>query len=111
MDELKEANAKLAVLVESAQWFVAASRRGLENYPRARVAVESCLQDLPTAAKELRARAERADELAEKMEGLLVGAELMLLHEDSGGDGWWRGWELLKEALAAPDPESEEPAP
>jgi hypothetical protein len=27
--------------------------------------------------------------------------QVMLANEQSGGDGWWRGWELMKEAHAA----------
>ena len=28
------------------------------------------------------------------------GVAQMLLNEDSGGDGWWKGWEMLKAAHA-----------
>lgn len=27
-----------------------------------------------------------------------AGVEVMITHEESGGDGWWRGWEMLKAA-------------
>ena len=29
-----------------------------------------------------------------------AGVEQMLLHEQCGGDGWWKGWEMLKAAHA-----------
>lgn len=31
-------------------------------------------------------------------EGYYAGMERMLAHEQAGGDGWWKGWEMLKEA-------------
>ncbi len=29
-----------------------------------------------------------------------AGMEQMLVNEDCGGDGWWKGWEMLKAAHA-----------
>jgi hypothetical protein len=29
-----------------------------------------------------------------------AGVEQMLANEDRGGDGWWKGWEMLKAAHA-----------
>lgn len=29
---------------------------------------------------------------------LLAAVEQMLAHEDDGGDGWWKGWGMLKAA-------------
>ena len=38
-----------------------------------------------------------------------AGVALMLAHEQSGGDGWWKGWEMVKAAYSSgrtyqPDP-------
>ena len=34
-----------------------------------------------------------------------AAVEQMLAYEQAGGDGWWRGWEMLKAAYyAAPAP-------
>lgn len=27
-----------------------------------------------------------------------AGIEMMITHEEGGGDGWWRGWQMLKAA-------------
>jgi hypothetical protein len=32
---------------------------------------------------------------------LVEAGELMLAYEDHGGDGWWKGWDKLKAAIAA----------
>ena len=37
--------------------------------------------------------------VAEAMVKMREGAEMMLAHEDAGGDGWWRGWDMIKTAL------------
>ena len=29
-----------------------------------------------------------------------AGVEQMLAHEQAGGDGWWKGWDMLKAAYA-----------
>lgn len=31
---------------------------------------------------------------------LLAAVDQMRAHEDAGGEGWWKGWEMLKAAHA-----------
>jgi len=40
--------------------------------------------------------------LIAEVRALRKAAEQMLFYEDAGGDGWWRGWAMLKAALPAP---------
>lgn len=34
-------------------------------------------------------------------DAFIAAAEQMITHEDGGGDGWWKGFEMLKAAYAA----------
>lgn len=36
----------------------------------------------------------------EQIERLRAGVEQMLANEQAGGDGWWKGWEMLKAAYS-----------
>lgn len=36
-------------------------------------------------------------------EGYAAGVSMMLEHEHGGGEGWWKGWEMVKAAHAKAD--------
>lgn len=43
---------------------------------------------------------ERTLPLLDRIEEYAAAVEQMLAHEQSGGDGWWKGFEMLKAAHA-----------
>lgn len=36
-----------------------------------------------------------------RLEAYAAAVEQMLAYEDAGGDGWWKGWDMLKAAHQA----------
>ncbi len=39
-----------------------------------------------------------AKEAVARVEQYRAGVEQMLAYEQAGGDGWWKGWDMLKAA-------------
>lgn len=46
---------------------------------------------------------DNARQQAERILELEAGVEQMRAHEHSGGDGWWKGWDMLNEATGQHD--------
>ena len=58
------------------------------------------LPDFPKPDRLMSSVMSMAQDAVDRVEQYRAGVEQMLAHEDAGGDGWWKGWSMLKAVYA-----------